>query len=147
MVPTVRRWSHRLNRCGKARKANNGEHVRHGAVGGRHYSQQSQSDRHTHCAGVGNIRWQCSFHHPSPTELFKLCSRWVPYLLTSEHKGARFAAFLEFLQRYSAEGNDFLSRMVTGDETWDTGTKQASMAWRQTSSPVRTKYKVSPISG
>ncbi|GBM47053.1 hypothetical protein AVEN_68373-1 [Araneus ventricosus] len=109
------------------------------------------SNRHTHGTGVGNIRCQCSFHRPSPTGLFKLCSGWVPYSLTFEHKGARFVTFLELLRRYSAEGNDFLSRMVTGDETWvqhfTPGTKQASMAWRHTSSPVRTKYKVPPSAG
>ncbi|GBM67454.1 hypothetical protein AVEN_124050-1 [Araneus ventricosus] len=81
----------------------------------------------------------------------KLCSRWVPYSLTSEQKGASFAASLEFLQRYSTEGNDFLSRIITGDETWvhhfTPETKQASMAWRHTSSPVRTKSKVSLSAG
>ncbi|GBM81402.1 Mariner Mos1 transposase [Araneus ventricosus] len=78
----------------------------------------------------------------------KLCSQWIPYSLTSEHKGARFDASLEFLQRYSVEGNDFLSRIITGDETWvhrfTPETKQASMARRHTSSPVRTKSKVPP---
>ncbi|KAF8771957.1 Protein GVQW3 like protein [Argiope bruennichi] len=42
----------------------------------------------------------------------KLCSRWVPYSLSSEQKGARFAASLGFLQRYYAEGNDFLNRII-----------------------------------
>ncbi|GBN83880.1 hypothetical protein AVEN_69379-1 [Araneus ventricosus] len=67
-MPAVRRRSHRLNLCGKARKANNGEHV-HGAAGGRHYSRQSQSE---HCTGVGNIRWQCSSHRPAPTGLSQI---------------------------------------------------------------------------
>ncbi|GBL69219.1 hypothetical protein AVEN_98399-1 [Araneus ventricosus] len=81
----------------------------------------------------------------------KLCSQWVPYSLTSEYKGARFAASLEFLQRYSEEDNDFLSRIITGDETWvhcfTPETKQASMARRHTSSTVRTKSKVPPSAG
>ena len=48
----------------------------------------------------------------------KLCARWVPRSLTPAHKDARFMASLDFLQRYSAEGNDFLSRIIMGDETW-----------------------------
>ncbi|GBM43019.1 hypothetical protein AVEN_88616-1 [Araneus ventricosus] len=64
MVPAVRRRSHRLNRCGKARKANNDEHIRHGAAGGRH-SQQLQNERVAHITqelgiSVGNP--PCDFH-------------------------------------------------------------------------------------
>ncbi|GBM75462.1 hypothetical protein AVEN_98281-1 [Araneus ventricosus] len=62
----------------------------------------------------------------------KLCSRWVHFYLTSEHKGARFAASLEFLQRFSAEVNFCLIRIITGDETclhhFNPEKKQASMA-------------------
>ncbi|GFX50574.1 uncharacterized protein TNCV_615031 [Trichonephila clavipes] len=50
--------------------------------------------------------------------LKKLCSRWVPRLLTVEHKEKRFAISLDFLIRYEEEGDDILSRIVTGDETW-----------------------------
>ncbi|GBN36458.1 hypothetical protein AVEN_114312-1 [Araneus ventricosus] len=31
--------------------------ILHGALGGRYYSQQWQSERRTHCTGFGNIRW------------------------------------------------------------------------------------------
>ncbi|GBM66987.1 hypothetical protein AVEN_111008-1 [Araneus ventricosus] len=34
------------------------KHIRHGAAGGRHSSQQWQSERRTHSTGFGNIRWQ-----------------------------------------------------------------------------------------
>ncbi|GBM97566.1 hypothetical protein AVEN_143799-1 [Araneus ventricosus] len=34
------------------------KHIRHGAAGGRHYSQQCQSEHRTRCTGFGNIRWQ-----------------------------------------------------------------------------------------
>ncbi|GFU59228.1 uncharacterized protein TNCV_4197571 [Trichonephila clavipes] len=43
----------------------------------------------------------------------KLCSRWVPRLLTAEHKDNS----LDFLIRYQEVGDDMLSRIVTGDET------------------------------
>ncbi|GFX74143.1 uncharacterized protein TNCV_491071 [Trichonephila clavipes] len=47
----------------------------------------------------------------------KLCSRWVPRLLTAEHKDERFAISLDFLIRYEEEGDDMWSRIITGDET------------------------------
>ncbi|KAF8764430.1 hypothetical protein HNY73_022501 [Argiope bruennichi] len=48
----------------------------------------------------------------------KLCSRWVPCSLSSEQKRTQIAASLEFFQRYSVERNDFLNRVITGDEIW-----------------------------
>ncbi|GFV97322.1 uncharacterized protein TNCV_2038321 [Trichonephila clavipes] len=48
----------------------------------------------------------------------KLCSQWVPRLLTSEHKEKRFAISLDFLIGYKKEGDNMLSRIVTGDKTW-----------------------------
>ncbi|GBN31815.1 hypothetical protein AVEN_83496-1 [Araneus ventricosus] len=72
MGPAVRRRSHRFNRCRRARQANNGQEIRHGAAGGRYYSQKSQSERRTHCTGVGNIRWKWPFHRPSPTGLSQI---------------------------------------------------------------------------
>ncbi|GBN35367.1 hypothetical protein AVEN_205533-1 [Araneus ventricosus] len=48
----------------------------------------------------------------------KLCSRWVPKMLTDEHKTKGFSSALTFLTRYSEEGNEFRNKIVTGDETW-----------------------------
>ncbi|GFV84432.1 histone-lysine N-methyltransferase SETMAR [Trichonephila clavipes] len=52
---------------------------------------------------------------------------------------------LKFLTRYHEGGVDFLSQIVTGDETWvsyDTPkSKRQSMEWRHTSSPTRVKPK------
>jgi histone-lysine N-methyltransferase SETMAR len=47
----------------------------------------------------------------------KVCARWVPRTLTEEHKEQRKVNCLELLARYEAEGDDFLSTVVTGDET------------------------------
>ena len=75
----------------------------------------------------------------------KLCARWVPKNLTPEHKIQRLGAALTFLQRYHDVGDEFLDRIVTGDETWISHftpeTKQQSMHWRHSGSPVRTKFK------
>ncbi|GBN44560.1 hypothetical protein AVEN_163219-1 [Araneus ventricosus] len=48
----------------------------------------------------------------------KLCSRWVPKMLTDDHTTKGFGSALTFLTRYSEEGNEFLNKIVTGDETW-----------------------------
>lgn len=81
----------------------------------------------------------------------KLCARWVPRLLTSDHKNRRFLSCLALLQRYSAEGNDFLRRIITGDESWfhhfTPEMKRSSMEWMHTNSPVRLKAKVQPSAG
>lgn len=75
----------------------------------------------------------------------KVCCRWVPKNLTPEHKTKRLGAALTFLQRYHDDGDEYLDRIVTGDETWISlftpETKQQSMHWRHSGSPVRTKFK------
>ncbi|KAJ4450865.1 hypothetical protein ANN_02297 [Periplaneta americana] len=70
----------------------------------------------------------------------KVCARWVP-----EHKMQRLGTALTFLQWYHDDGDEFLDRIVTGYETWISHftleTKQQSMHWRHSGSPVRTKFK------
>ena len=57
----------------------------------------------------------------------------------------RQASTLDFLTRYGEEGDNILSHVVTGDETWvlheTPELKQQSMEWRHTSSPTKTKFK------
>ena len=50
--------------------------------------------------------------------LHKVCARWVPRELTAEHKRKRVEICQRLLNRYKNEGKEFLSRIVTGDETW-----------------------------
>ncbi|XP_035228998.1 histone-lysine N-methyltransferase SETMAR-like [Stegodyphus dumicola] len=65
----------------------------------------------------------------------KLCSR-VPKILTEQHQTKRMGSALQFLTRYTESGEEFLTQIVTGDETWvssyDTPeSKRQSMEWRQ----------------
>ena len=75
----------------------------------------------------------------------KVCSRWVPKQLTQAHKDQRAASALTFLTRYNDEGDDFLTHIVTGDETWlhhsTPESKQQSMQWKHTDSPQPKKFK------
>ena len=48
----------------------------------------------------------------------KLCARWVPKMLTDDHKTKRVGFALKFLTRYAQEGDEFLDSIVTGDEKW-----------------------------
>lgn len=63
----------------------------------------------------------------------KVSARWVPRLLSDEHKKNRMGAALSFLTLYHAEGEQLLHRVVTGDETWvyhyTPESKRSSMEW------------------
>ncbi|GFR31057.1 histone-lysine N-methyltransferase SETMAR [Trichonephila clavata] len=81
----------------------------------------------------------------------KVSARWVPRQLTSTHQEQRMAVSLEHLVRYHEDCNDFLIRIVTGDETWvhhfTPESKAASMEWKHPSSPVRKEFKTTPSAG
>ena len=47
----------------------------------------------------------------------EVCSTWVPHLLTPLQRHERVEACEELLAHYEEEGNDFLSRINTGDES------------------------------
>ena len=47
----------------------------------------------------------------------KVCARWVPRQLLDFHKQARFEACLELIECHKRD-KTFVSRVVTGDETW-----------------------------
>lgn len=69
----------------------------------------------------------------------KFCARWVPKILSETHKTQRMTSALDFLTRYDTEGESFLDRIVTGDETWvkyvNPETKEQSKVWAHTASP------------
>jgi hypothetical protein len=75
----------------------------------------------------------------------KVCSIWVPHQQTDEHKKTRMGSSLMLLQRYKEQGEAFLSRIVTGDETWvfhyTPQSKAESMTWMHPHSPVKKKFK------
>jgi len=81
----------------------------------------------------------------------KVCARWVPYRLTPEMKERRVDACQELLRRYEADGEAFLQRIVTGDESWvhfyERERKRQSMEWPHTSSPKPKKARVQRSAG
>lgn len=81
----------------------------------------------------------------------KVSARWVPRMLTDEHKKNRVDISRVNLEKFQADQDSFLSRFVTMDETWvhhfDPETKQQSMTWKRASSPTPKKFKVSSSAG
>jgi histone-lysine N-methyltransferase SETMAR len=48
----------------------------------------------------------------------RICARWIPHNLTPEQKQKSVDLSKENLQQLEREGQAFLNRIVTGDETW-----------------------------
>lgn len=76
----------------------------------------------------------------------KASCRWIPRLLTEDNKLSRVQASQKFLTRYRREGEPFLDRIITTDETWmylyDPETKEQSRQWKTPASPQPKKAKV-----
>ena len=72
-------------------------------------------------------------------DMRKLTVKWVRKCLNADQKRQRCQTSEQLLEFLRLDPNDFLSRLVTMDETWlyyyDPETKQQSMAWRRSGSP------------
>jgi len=71
-------------------------------------------------------------------DMRKLSAKLVPKCLSVDQKRQRCQSSEQLLQSFRRDSNDFLSRLVTMDETWlyhyDSGTNQQSMEWRHSGS-------------
>ena len=76
----------------------------------------------------------------------KVCTRWIPRLLTDENKLKRVQDFREFLRRWRKDGDRFLNRIIPTDEKWlnffDPETKRESVVWKTPSLPPPKKARV-----
>ena len=77
----------------------------------------------------------------------RLCSRWIPKMLLECQKAQRVESCWRFVQRFEREGEYFLCRIVTADETWislyELELKEQSTMWKTPGSPSPKKFKVS----
>ena len=77
----------------------------------------------------------------------KLSAQWVPKCLNADQKRQWCQLSEQVLDFFRRDSNDFLSRLVTMDETWlyhfDPETRQQSMEWRHSGSsrPKNSKCK------
>ena len=81
----------------------------------------------------------------------KVCARWVPRMLTQDQKDRQRDACQDLLDRYEAEGDGFLDRIITGDETWchhhEPESKRQSLEWHHSHSPAKKKFKTQTSAG
>jgi len=78
-------------------------------------------------------------------DMRKLSAKWVPKCLNADQKCQRCQSSEQLLEFFQRDRNDFLSRLVTMDETWiyhyDPETKQQPMEWQHSSSPCAAPKK------
>lgn len=77
----------------------------------------------------------------------KVCTRWVPKLLTPLQRANRVECCQELLSQSEADPTNFLSRIVTGDESWvyhyDPLSQQEAKTWKKPgeSTPTRPRQQ------
>ena len=80
-----------------------------------------------------------------------LTAKWVPKCLNADQKRQRCQSSEQHLEFFRLDPNDFLSRLVTMDETWlyhyGPETKQQSMDWRHSGSPRPKNFRVQKSAG
>ncbi|XP_052823631.1 uncharacterized protein LOC128247664 [Octopus bimaculoides] len=74
----------------------------------------------------------------------KICARWMSRKLTTKHQRKPLEVCQRLLDRYDNEGEELLSKIVTGDETWvhhyETESKRHSIEWKHPGSPTTKKF-------
>jgi len=75
----------------------------------------------------------------------KLSAKWVPKCLNADEKRQRCQSSEQILVFFRRDPNDFLSQLVTMDETWlyhyDPETKQQSVEWQHSGSHRPKKFR------
>ena len=81
----------------------------------------------------------------------KLTARWVPKSLSDEQMASRASVYSALLKRFRSKKEDFLSRLVTVDETWvlyyEPENKAQSRQSVRPGSPWPKKFKTQPSAG
>ena len=79
-------------------------------------------------------------------DMCKFSAKWVLKCLNDDQKRQQCQSSEQLSEFFRRDPNDFLSRLVTTDETWlyhyDPETKQQSMEWRHSGSPRPKKFRV-----
>jgi len=84
-------------------------------------------------------------------DMRKISAKWVPKCLKADQKRKRSQPSEQFWNFFRCDPNDFLSRLVTMDETWlyhyDPETKQQSVEWQHSGSLHTKKFRVQKSAG
>jgi len=96
-------------------------------------------------------RERVEFTNHEDLDIRKLSAKWVPKFLNADQKLQRCQSSEQLLEFFRPDPNDFLSRLVTMDETWlyhyDPETKQQSMEWRHSDSPCPKNFRLQKSAG
>ena len=68
------------------------------------------------CTGISESSMQTVLK--KRLDLRKVCTRWVPHLLTEEQKTQRLKCTRELLKTYKGCNSRVISNLLTGNETW-----------------------------
>ena len=80
--------------------------------------------------------------------MHKLTARWVPKSLSDEQMATRASVYSALLKRFRSKEDDFLSRLVTVDETWVHYYEPENKAQsRQSVEPGSSRLKTQPSAG
>ena len=83
--------------------------------------------------------------------MHKLIAHWVPKSLSDEQMATRASVYNALLKRFRSKEDDFLSRLVTVDETWvhyyEPENKAQSSQSVRPGSPRPKKFKRQPSAG
>jgi len=84
-------------------------------------------------------------------DMKKLCTRWVPRLLTANQKRTRMNISEQCLERFNRNKTDFVRRFITMDETliyhYTPESKQQSKQWTEASCSAPKKKRSVPSAG
>jgi len=98
-----------------------------------------------------SIAEQLGWVHHEDLNMRKLSAKWAPKCLNADQKRQRCQSSEQNLEFFRRHPNDFMSRLVTMDETWlyhyDPETKQESMEWRHSSSHHPKKFRAQKSAG
>jgi len=84
-------------------------------------------------------------------DMKKLCTRWVPRLLTADQKRTRMKICEQCLERFNRNKTDSVRRCITMDETWihhyTPESKQQSKQWTEAGCSAPKKTSLVPSAG
>ena len=114
------------------------------------------------CTLIGELRWKKAnalhISHGSVSTtlhdrlgMHRLTARWLPKSLSDEQMATRASVYSALLKRFRSKEYDFLSRLVTVDETWvhyyEPENKAQSHQRVGPGSPRPKKFKTQPSAG
>ena len=122
-------------RSGRPSCANNEENV---ALVREKIHEDRRQTIHDVCAALGLSYGTCQRILSHELGMRRIAAKFVPRLLSNDQKQHRVSVCTELNEQFENDPN-FISRIITGDETWvygyDPETKRQSSQWKSPSSP------------